>query len=47
MQIEIIFEVILLGVALSMDAFAVSITDGLTYTDIDKKKSFFISAQSL
>lgn len=43
MQIEIIFEVILLGVALSMDAFAVSITDGLTYTDINKKKSFFIA----
>ena len=43
MQIEIIFEVILLGVALSMDAFAVSITDGLTYIDIDKKKSFFIA----
>lgn len=43
MQIEIIFEVILLGVALSMDAFAVSVTDGLTYIDIDKKKSFFIA----
>ena len=43
MQIEIIFEVILLGVALSMDAFAVSVTDGLTYTDINKKKSFFIA----
>lgn len=26
-----------------MDAFAVSVTDGLTYTDINKKKSFFIA----
>lgn len=43
MTIEILLEVILLGVALSMDAFAVSVTDGLTYTDIDKKKSFFIA----
>lgn len=27
-----------------MDAFAVSITDGLIYRDIDKKKSFFIAS---
>lgn len=40
---EIILQIILLGIALSMDAFAVSVTDGLTYTDIDKKKSFFIA----
>ncbi len=40
---EIILQIILLGVALSMDAFAVSVTDGLTYTDINKKKSFFIA----
>lgn len=33
----IILQIILLGIALSMDAFAVSVTDGLTYTDIDKK----------
>ena len=39
----IILQIILLGIALSMDAFAVSVTDGLTYTDIDKKKSFFIA----
>ena len=26
-----------------MDAFAVSVTDGLTYIDINKKKSFFIA----
>ena len=43
MSIAIILEIILLGIALSMDAFAVSVTDGLTYTDIDKKKSFFIA----
>ena len=43
MTFEILLEVFLLGVALSMDAFAVSVTDGLTYTDIDKKKSFFIA----
>ena len=43
MTFEIIIEIILLGIALSMDAFAVSVTDGLTYTDINKKKSFFIA----
>ena len=43
MTFEIITEIILLGIALSMDAFAVAITDGLTYTDINKKKSFFIA----
>ncbi|MCR5231130.1 MAG: manganese efflux pump [Acholeplasmatales bacterium] len=43
MTVEIIFEIVLLGIALSMDAFAVSVTDGLTYTDIDKKKIFFIA----
>ena len=43
MTIKIILEIILLGIALSMDAFAVSVTDGLTYTDINKKKSFFIA----
>lgn len=40
----IILQIILLGIALSMDAFAVSITDGLMYTDINKRKSFFIAA---
>ena len=43
MTLAIILEIILLGIALSMDAFAVSVTDGLTYTDINKKKSFFIA----
>lgn len=40
---EIILKVILFGVALSMDAFAVSVTDGLVYVDINKKKSIFIA----
>ena len=43
MTFEIITQIVLLGIALSMDAFAVSVTDGLTYTDINKKKSFFIA----
>ncbi len=43
MSWKILLEVILLGIALSMDAFSVALTDGLTYSDIDKKKSFFIS----
>lgn len=43
MGIEIILQIILLGIALSMDAFAVAITDGLIYTDINKRKSFFIA----
>ncbi len=40
---EIISIIILLGIALSMDAFAVSITDGLIYNDINKKKGIFIA----
>ena len=43
MTFEILIQIVLLGIALSMDACAVSVTDGLTYTDIDKKKSFFIA----
>lgn len=43
MTFEILIQIVLLGIALSMDAFAVSVTDGLTYTDINKKKSFFIA----
>ncbi|MCQ2800965.1 MAG: manganese efflux pump [Bacilli bacterium] len=43
MTLEIILQVILLGVALSMDAFAVAVTDGLTYVDINKRKSFFVA----
>lgn len=43
MTLEIIVKIILFGIALAMDAFAVSITDGLIYIDINKKKSFFIA----
>ena len=43
MTVEIIIQIILLGLALSMDAFAVSVTDGLVYQDINKKKAIFIA----
>ena len=43
MTFEIIIQIVLLGVALSMDAFAVSVTDGLIYQDINKKKALFIA----
>ena len=43
MTFEIIIQIVLLGIALSMDAFAVSVTDGLTYTDINRNKSLFIA----
>ncbi len=43
MTISIILQVVLLGVALAMDAFAVSVVDGLVYQNINKKKSFFIA----
>ncbi len=44
MDLETIAKIILFGIALAMDAFAVSITDGLIYSDINKKKIFFIAA---
>lgn len=44
MTIQIIIEIVLLGIALSMDAFAVSVADGLIYRDINKKRIFFIAA---
>lgn len=40
---KIILQIILLGIGLSADAFSVALVDGLTYKDIDKKKSFFIA----
>ena len=43
MTFEILIQIILLGIALSMDAFAVSVTDGLIYQDINKKKAVFIA----
>ena len=44
MTAEIIIQIILFGIALAMDAFAVSVTDGLVYSDINKKKSVFIAS---
>ena len=43
MTFQIIAQVLLLGIALAMDAFAVSVVDGLVYQDINKGKSFFIA----
>lgn len=43
MDFQIIIEVILLGIALSMDAFAVSVTDGLIYTNLNKRKAATIA----
>ena len=43
MSAEIIVGIILLGIGLSMDAFAASVTDGLVMTDIKKKNYFFIA----
>ena len=43
MQWWILLQIILLGIGLSADAFSVALTDGLTYIDINKKKSFFIA----
>ena len=43
MSAQIILLVVYLGLALAMDAFAVSITDGLVYKDINKKKALFIA----
>ena len=43
MTFETIIQIVLLGIALSMDAFAVSVTDGLIYQDINKKKALFIA----
>ena len=40
---QILLAVFFLGVGLSMDAFSVALTDGLTYSDINKRKSFFIA----
>ncbi len=44
MTAEILIQIFLLGIGLSMDAFSVALTDGLTYKDISKKKSIFIAS---
>ena len=43
MTFEILIQIFFLGIGLSMDAFSVALTDGLTYKDINVKKSFFIA----
>ena len=43
MEWYILLEIFFLGIGLSADAFSVALTDGLTYTDINKRKSFFIA----
>ena len=44
MTFETLIQIVLFGIALAMDAFAVSVTDGLIYSDINKKKIFFIAS---
>ena len=39
----IILEIIILGIALSVDAFVASVTSGITYSDLNKKRTFFIA----
>ena len=43
MTLEILLQIFFLGIGLSADAFSVALTDGLTYKDINVKKSFFIA----
>ncbi len=43
MTFEILIQIILAGVGVSADAFSVALTDGLVYSDINKKKSLFIA----
>lgn len=43
MTFEILIQIILLGIGVSADAFSVALTDGLVYSDINKKKSLFIA----
>jgi putative Mn2+ efflux pump MntP len=38
----LILEVLLIGISLSMDAFAVSITDGMCYSNLNRKKGITI-----
>ena len=43
MEFSILLQIFLLGVGLSADAFSVALTDGLTYSDLNKKRAFFIA----
>ena len=36
--IAVLSQILLFGIALAMDAFAVSVTDSIIYRDITKKK---------
>ena len=40
---ELVLQVFLIGISLAMDAFAVSICDGMCYSDINKKKGGVIA----
>lgn len=40
----IILQIILFGIALSADAFSVAVTEGLTFSNMNKKKGVFIAA---
>ena len=41
-MLVLIFQVMLLGISLAMDAFAVSITDGMCYGNLNKRKGVTI-----
>ena len=43
MTAAILAQVFLIAVGLSADAFSVALADGLSYTDINRKRSFFIA----
>lgn len=43
MTFAILTQIFLIALGLSADSFSVALTDGLVYTDINKKKSFFIA----
>ena len=43
MTAQIILQVLLFGIALSADAFSVAVTEGLVFSDINKKKGLFIA----
>jgi putative Mn2+ efflux pump MntP len=43
-NIALIFQSILMGIGLAMDAFSVSVANGLSEPGMSKRKSVFISA---
>ena len=43
MTFEILLQIVLLGIGLSMDAYSVALVDGLTMRGINKKRSIFIA----